>query len=56
MIEDRVYFEFEVKCPMCGKGVHTMNRIINYGVSLYLCDNCLYCMKRDKPDERNRDI
>lgn len=51
MIEDRVYFDIEVKCPMCGKSVHTINRVINYGVSLYLCDHCLYCMKRDKPDE-----
>lgn len=53
MIEDRVNFEFEVKCPTCGRITHVITRIIEKDKALYLCDACYEEFRRRKGDEES---
>ena len=48
MIEDRVNFEFEVKCPTCGRITHVITRVIGKDKALYLCDTCHEKFRRRK--------
>ena len=53
MIEDRVNFEFEVKCPTCGRTTHVITRVIEKDTALYLCDACYEKFRRRKGDEES---
>ena len=53
MIEDRVNFEFEVRCPTCGRITHVITRVIEKDKALYLCDTCYKEFRRRKGDEES---
>lgn len=53
MIEDRVNFEFEVKCPTCGRITHVITRVIEKDKASYLCDRCYEEFRRRKGDEES---
>ena len=53
MIEDRVNFEFEVRCPTCGRTTHVITRVIEKDKALYLCDRCYEEFRRRKGDEES---
>ena len=53
MIEDRVNFEFEVKCPTCGRITHVITRVIEKDKASYLCDRCYEEFRRRKCDEES---
>lgn len=53
MIEDRVNFEFEVKCPTCGRITHVITRVIEKDKASYLCDRCYEEFRRRKGDEKS---
>ena len=53
MIEDRVNFEFEVKCPTCGRITHVITRVIEKDKAVYLCDTCYEEFRRRKGDEES---
>lgn len=45
MIVDRAWFEFEVRCPCCGKATNYITRIIKDCKCAYMCDTCWNNMK-----------
>ena len=53
MIEDRVNFEFEVKCPTCGRITHGITRVIEKDKASYLCDRCYEEFRRRKGNEES---
>ena len=53
MIEDRVNFEFEVKCPTCGRITHVITRVIEKDKASYLCDRCYEEFRRRKGNEES---
>ena len=53
MIEDRVNFEFEVKCPTCGRITHVITRVIEKDKASYLCDRCYEKFRRRKGNEES---
>ena len=53
MIEDRINFEFEVRCPTCGRITHVITRVIKSDKALYLCDRCYEKFRRRKGYEES---
>lgn len=53
MIEDRIDFEFEVRCPTCRKITHVITRVIKKDKALYLCDRCYEKFRRRKGYEES---
>ena len=53
MIEDRVNFEFEVKCPTCGRITYVITRVIEKDKASYLCDRCYEEFRRRKGNEES---
>ena len=53
MIEDRVNFEFEVRCPTCGRITQAITRVIEKDKALYLCDACYEEFRRRKGNEES---
>lgn len=53
MIVDRAWFEFEVRCPCCGKTTNYIIRAIKNGECAYMCDTCWNNMRiMEKYNER----
>ena len=53
MIEDRVSFEFETRCPTCRRITHVITRVIKNDKALYLCDRCYEKFRRRKGYEES---
>lgn len=53
MIEDRINFEFETRCPTCRRITHVITRVIEKDKALYLCDRCYEKFRRRKGYEES---
>ena len=53
MIEDRINFEFEVRCPTCRRITRVITRVIKKDKALYLCDSCYEQFRRRNKNEES---
>ena len=53
MIEDRISFEFEVRCPNCRRITNVITRVIKNDKALYLCDRCYEKFRRRNTNEES---
>lgn len=53
MIEDRINFEFEARCPTCRRITHVITRVIKNDKALYLCDICYEKFRRRNVNEES---
>lgn len=53
MIEDRINFKFEVRCPTCRRITRAITRVIKKDKALYLCDRCYEQFRRRNENEES---